>query len=162
MSGMRIPMDRVMGFVIAMAAVGFFWLFLTKTKTGNSIRAVSEHETGAMLVGINLNNIHTLTFALSSMLAAIAGAALLSITPAYPSMGMVTLYKSWTVVILVGLGNVGATLIGGLLLGMVETISIYSLGAGWQDVVTLVIIIIVLLIKPSGLFGKAVKGVWER
>jgi branched-chain amino acid transport system permease protein len=162
MSGMTIPMDRIMGFVIAMLSVGFFWLFFTKTRTGNSIRAVSEHEVGATLVGINLNRIHTLTFALSCMLAAIAGAALLSIAPAHPNMGMAALYKSWTVVILVGLGNIGATLFGGLLLGMLETISIYSLGAGWQDLVTLVLIIIVLIIKPSGLFGKAVKGVWER
>lgn len=155
--GMNISADRIIGFVIAMVAVGVFWLFLKKTKIGNAISAVSEHETGAMLMGIDLNKIHTLTFALSCMLAAIAGAALLSINPAYPTMGLQPLYKSWFVVILVGLGNIEATIIGGFLVGMIEAISSYSLGVAWQDVVCLSIIILILLFKPSGLFGKSLK-----
>jgi len=156
-SGMNISMDRIVGFLIAMLSVAVFWLFLKKTKTGNAILAVSEHETGAMLMGIELNKIHTLTFALSSMLAAIAGAALLSIIPAYPTMGLQPLYKSWFVVILVGLGNIEATIIGGFLVGLIEAIASFSLGAMWQDVISLSIIILVLLIKPTGLFGKKLK-----
>ncbi len=159
---MSISIDRALAFVIAMMVVGLFWMFLTKTKTGNSIRAVAENETGAMIVGVDLNRVHTLTFALSCMLAAIAGAVLLSITPAYPMMGMQPLYKSWFVVILVGMGNVGATVIGGLIVGLIEAISYYSLGAGWQDVVSLSVIMAVLLFKPSGIFGKEVKGIWEK
>lgn len=156
-AGLSISTDRIVGFLIAMASVAIFWLFLKKTKTGNAIRAVSEHETGAMLMGIELNKIHTLTFALSSMLAAIAGAALLSIIPAFPTMGLTPLYKSWFVVILVGLGNIQATIIGGLLVGVIEAVASFSLGAMWQDVVSLSIIILVLLIKPTGLFGKKTK-----
>lgn len=156
-ASLSISTDRIVGFLIAMASVAFFWLFLKRTKTGNAIRAVSEHETGAMLMGIQLNKIHTLTFALSSMLAAIAGAALLSIIPAYPTMGLTPLYKSWFVVILVGLGNIQATIIGGLLVGVIEAVASFSLGAMWQDVVSLSIIILVLLIKPTGLFGKKTK-----
>lgn len=159
---MNIANDRIVGFVIAIVVVAIFWLFLTKTKTGNSIRAVAENETGAVLAGINLNRVHTLTFALSCMLAAIAGAALLSINPAYPTMGLAPLYKSWFVVILVGLGNIGATIVGGLIVGILEAATYYNLGAGWMDVVSLTIIILILLVKPSGLFGKAVKGIWER
>ncbi len=162
LSGMNVSYDRLAGFMVAVVTVALFWAFLNKTKTGNSIRAVSEDETGAMLVGINLNKIHTLTFAIACMLAAIAGAALLSINPAYPTMGLAPLYKSWFVVILVGMGNVGGTIIGGLIVGMVEAISYYSFGSGWQDVVSLLVIIVILLVKPSGLFGKDVKGVWER
>lgn len=156
-AGLSVSTDRIVGFLIAMASVAFFWLFLKKTRTGNAIRAVSEHETGAMLMGIELNKIHTLTFALSSMLAAIAGAALLSVIPAYPTMGMQPLYKSWFVVILVGLGNIQATIIGGFLVGLIEAVSSFSLGAMWQDVVSLSIIILVLLVKPTGLFGKKMK-----
>lgn len=140
-----------------MASVAVFWLFLKKTKTGNAIWAVSEHETGAMLMGIELNKIHTLTFALSSMLAAIAGAALLSIIPAYPTMGLQPLYKSWFVVMLVGLGNIEATIIGGFMVGLIEAVASFSLGAMWQDVICLSIIILVLLFKPAGLFGKKLK-----
>jgi len=155
--GLNISIDRVVGFVIAMVAVAVFYLFLKKTKTGNAILAVSEHETGAMLMGIELNRIHTLTFALSSMLAAIAGAALLSIIPAYPTMGLQPLYKSWFVVILVGLGNIEATIVGGFIVGLIEVISTFSMGAMWQDVISLSLIILVLLFKPSGIFGKKIK-----
>ncbi|MDW7730589.1 MAG: branched-chain amino acid ABC transporter permease [Bacillota bacterium] len=157
-----ISIDRFAAFIIAMVTVVFFWAFLHKTKTGNSIRAVSEDENGAMLVGINLNKVHTLTFSLGAMLAAIAGAALLSINPAYPTIGLAPLYKSWYVVILVGMGNIWGTIIGGFLVGLIEAFSYYNLGAGWQDVVSLVIIMLILALKPSGLFGKSVKGVWDR
>lgn len=161
-SSMSISMDRAAAFLVGIVIAVLFWLFLKYTQTGNAIRAVSEDESGAVLVGVNLNHIHTLTFGLSSMLAAIAGGILLSITPAYPLMGMQPLYKSWFVVILVGMGNVGATFIGGMLVGIIEAVSYYVLGAGWQDVVSLCVIMLVLLIKPSGLFGGNVRGVWER
>ncbi len=157
-----VSIDRFAGFVIAMATVALFYLFLHKTKTGNSIRAVSEDEDGAMLVGIKMNKVHTLTFALGALLAAIAGAALLSINPAYPTMGLAPLYKSWFVVILVGMGNVWGTVIGGFIVGIVEAFSYYNLGAGWQDVVSLMVIITILALKPSGIFGKSVRGVWDR
>jgi branched-chain amino acid transport system permease protein len=63
---------------------------------------------------------------------------------------------------LVGLGNVEGAIIGGFLVGMLETGSYYYLGSGWQDVITLFVLILILLFKPSGLFGSEVKGVWER
>lgn len=158
----NIPADRIVAFILAIVAVITFWLFLARTRTGRSIRAVAQDETAAMLVGIDLDRIHNLTFALSCMLAGLAGALLLSLNPAYPTMGLVPLYKAWYVVILVGLGNVTAPVVGGFIVGMLETFSYYFLGAGWQDVISLTVIIIILLVKPSGLFGTGVKGVWER
>ncbi len=162
LGGIGISVDRLMAFVLAMLAVLIFWLFLTYTRTGNAIRAVSESETGARLIGINLNFIHTLTFALSCMLVAIAGAVLLPINPAYPMMGLQPLYKSWFVVILVGLGNVSATLAGGLIVGLIEAFSAYYLGTGWMDVASLSVICLILIFKPSGIFGSKVRGVWEQ
>lgn len=159
---MSISMDRVVGFGIAMVSIAFFWLFLARTRTGRAIRAVAEDETGAQLVGINLDRIQSLTFALSTMLAALAGASLLSINPAHPSMGSEALYKSWYVVILSGLGNVGGAIPGGFLLGILETLSYYVFGSGWQDVISLSVLIVILLVKPGGLFGSEVKGIWER
>jgi branched-chain amino acid transport system permease protein len=160
--GMDIAKDRVMGFAISMIAILVFWFFLNKTKTGRAIRAVSLDETGAKLMGIDLNKIHTLTFALSAALAAIAGASLLSITPASPMMGQVPLLKSWFVLILVGMGNVDASIWGGFILGLLETFAYFQLGAGWQDAVSLGLIILILLFKPAGLFAKkGVKTVWE-
>jgi branched-chain amino acid transport system permease protein len=154
---MEISNDRIFGFIIACISIGIFVLFLNKTKIGRAIRAVSMDETGASLVGVNLNIIHTLTFGLSCMLAAMAGACLLSLSPAFPTMGSNPLMKSWFVLILVGMGNIGASIIGGLIVGLLETISYFQFGAGWQDVISLIVIIIILLVKPNGIFGK--KGV---
>jgi branched-chain amino acid transport system permease protein len=149
-------------FLIAIVTMAAFWLFLRRTQTGRAIRAVSQEERGATLVGINLNNIHTLTFALSCMLAGVAGGSLLSITQAYPAMGAKPLLASWLVVIMVGLGNVSGSIIGGLIVGILEAASYYFLGAGWQNVVSLIVLILILLFKPSGLLGTEVKGVLER
>lgn len=161
-SSMSISMDRVVGFLIAVVAIAAFVFFLNKTRTGRAIRAVSQDETGASLVGINLNQIQTLTFALSAMLAAVAGACLLSINPAYPMMGVQPLYKSWFVLILVGMGNVGGSIIGGLIVGLLETVTYTYFGGGWQDVISLSVIILILLFKPNGLFGaKGVKSAVE-
>ncbi|HWR38156.1 MAG TPA: branched-chain amino acid ABC transporter permease [Patescibacteria group bacterium] len=156
-SGLAISYDRIVGFGIAMLTIMLFWFFLSKTQMGRAIRAVSQDEAGASLVGVNLNTIHTLTFALSCLLAGAAGAILLSIIPAYPGMGVQPLYKSWFVLILVGMGNLGASIWGGFLVGLLETVSYIKFGAGWQDVVSLVVIILILIFKPRGLFAK--KGV---
>ncbi len=161
-SGMRIPMDRVMSFVIALLAILAFWSFLKWTNTGRAIRAVAQDETGAMLVGIDLDRIRMVTFGLSTLLAAMAGASLLSIVPGHPTMGAEPLYKSWYVVILGGLGSLGAAIPAGFLVGMIETFSTYAFGAAWENVVSLSLIIAILIFKPSGLFGSEVKGIWEK
>jgi branched-chain amino acid transport system permease protein len=115
-----------------------------------------------MLMGINLRSVYTLTFALGTMLAGLAGASLLSINPAYPYMGLVPVWKSWFVLILVGLGNVYGSIIGGFIVGILETVSHFYVGAAWQDIGSLAVIITLLIVKPTGLFGSSVKGVWER
>lgn len=161
-TSMQIANDRIVAFVIAIFAIALLWYFLTYSRTGRAIRAVSQDETGAILMGIDLNWIHTLTFSLSCLLAAIAGASLLSINPAFPTMGVIPLYKSWFVLILVGMGNIWGTIYGGLIVGLLETVSIKLFGAGWQDVISLTVIILILVFKPSGLFAKkGVKSVLE-
>jgi branched-chain amino acid transport system permease protein len=72
-------------------------------------------------------------------------------------MGLAPLYKSWYVVILVGLGNVAAAIPGGFIVGLIETISYYAFGAGWQEVVNLSILILILLVRPAGLFGSRMR-----
>ena len=87
-------------------------------RTGRAIRAVAQDETGAQLVGIDLDFIHTLTFALATATAAMAGAALLYMFQAYPTVGLKPLYLSWYVVMLVGLGNVYGAVIGGFIVAL--------------------------------------------
>ena len=160
--GMAIAADRLVGLGIAILAILALWFFLQKTNTGRAIRAVSQDERGAMLVGIKLDRIYTLTFALGSMFAGLGGASLLSLTPAYPYAGVRPLISSWFVVTIVGLGSVSGAIVGGFLVGVFESLSYYFLGQGWQDVASLAMLILLLLFKPSGLFGTKVKGVLER
>lgn len=160
--GTGVSIDRIVGFLIAIVVIIAFWLFLQKTKPGKAMRAAAQDEQGAMLVGIDLEKTRTLTLGLSGMLAGIAGACLLPINPAFPNMGQLWLNKSWFVVILVGLGNIGAAIPGGFIVGMLESISYYFLSAGWQEVLSLSLLTLILVIKPSGIFGSEVKGALER
>ena len=153
----NVAYDRLVAFCIAMVTLVAFWLFLKKTRTGISILAVADDETGAMLMGVDIKKIHTLTYALSCMLAALAGGALLSVTPAYPTMGTAPNLAAWFTVILVGVGNLSAVIVGGFMVGLIEVFSTYIFGAAWQNVVSLSVIILILLFKPNGLFGRKQK-----
>lgn len=160
--GVNISVDRLFAFALAMVTIGLFWFFMRRTRTGRAIRAVAQDETGAQMVGINLDNIQTLTLSLSAGLAAMAGASLLFIFPAYPTAGLKPLYVAWYVVILVGLGNVSAAVVGGFMVALLQTLTSYYIGVGWEDVIPTAIIIIMLIFKPSGLFGSEVKGILEQ
>ena len=159
---MAVATDRVVAFAIAIGSIVIFWWFLKQTNLGRAIRAVSQDERGALLVGINLDHIHTLAFGLGCMLAGLGGASLLSLTPAYPYAGLKPLIRSWFVVTIMGLGSVGGAIVGGLIVGILESLTFYFLGQGWQDVASLLVLIALLLIKPSGLFGSEVKGALEK
>jgi branched-chain amino acid transport system permease protein len=160
--GLNVSADRVIAFGIALLAIAAMWLFLQKSRTGRAIRAVSQDEQGAVLAGIHLDSIHTLTFALGSMLAGLGGASLLSLSPAYPYGGNKPLIASWFVVTVAGLGNVQGAVIGGFIVGLFESVSYFFLGQGWQEVASLALLIVLLLFKPTGLFGTQIKSVWER
>jgi branched-chain amino acid transport system permease protein len=160
--GVTLAVDRVMVFLIAMVVLAAFALFLQRTRTGRAMRAVSMDETGAQMAGISLNGVYRLTLGLSSALAALAGASLLWLLPATPTVGQAPLLVAWYVVILAGLGNVQGAIIGGFLVAMIQQFTAYYVSLDWVDVVPTAFIILVLLFKPSGLFGSEVKGVWEQ
>lgn len=153
----NVSYDRLVAFGVAMVTLAIFWLFLKKTKTGISILAVADDETGAKLMGVDIKRIHTLTYAMGCMLAALAGGALISITPAYPTMGTAPNLAAWFVVILVGVGNLSAVIVGGFLVGIFEVAASYIAGAAWQNVISLSVIVFILLFKPNGLFGRKQK-----
>jgi len=160
--GVPISVDRAMVFVIAMVTIVAFSVFLQRTRTGRAMRAVSQDETGAQMAGISLNRIFVLTMGLSLALAALAGAALLFMFPSFPDVGIQPLYIAWYVVILAGLGNVQGAIIGAFIVALLQTLAVYYVGLGWVDVLPTGFIILILLFKPSGLFGSEVKGVWEQ
>jgi len=160
--GVSVSVDRAMVFVIAMIMIAVFAVFLQRTRMGRAMRAVSQDETGAQMAGIDLNRIFVLTMGLSCALAALAGAALLFMYPSFPDVGIQPLYLAWYVVILAGLGNVQGAIIGAFIVALLQTLAVYYVGLGWVDVLPTAFIILILLFKPSGLFGSEVKGVWEQ
>ena len=160
--GVSVSVDRAAVFVIAMVVIGLFSLFLLRTRTGRAMRAVAQDEAGAQMAGISLNRIFVLTMGLSCGLAAFAGASLLSLFPSYPDVGLQPLYLAWYVVILAGLGNVQGAIIGAFIVSLIQTLSVYYVGIDWVDVLPTLFIILILLFRPSGLFGSEVKGVWEQ
>jgi branched-chain amino acid transport system permease protein len=162
MFGIRIAVERLVAFGLAMLTIFALWLFLQKTRTGRAIRAVSQDETGAQLVGINLNNIYSLTFALATATAAMAGAALLFMFQAYPTVGLKPLYFAWYVVMLVGLGNIAGAIIGGFIVALLQTATQQFFGISWEDVIPTFVMVLVLIVAPSGIFGSEVKGVQEQ
>jgi branched-chain amino acid transport system permease protein len=160
--GAYMSVDRLVAFAISMVTIGALWFFLRRTRVGRAIRAVSQDETGAQLVGINLNFIQTLTFSLATAMASISGASLLFLFQAYPTVGGTPLYYAWYVVMMAGLGNVVGAIIGGFIVAMLQTATQLFVAVSWTTVLPTVVMILVLLIAPSGIFGSEVKGVQEQ
>ena len=157
-----ISFDRFFVFILAMAVLGAFWLFMKSSRFGQAIRAVSQDETGARMVGININVIQTLTLALSSALAALAGACLLFMYPAYPTVGLGPLYNSWFIVILAGMANVAGAAVGAFVVALLQVLTAVYFGEGWEYAVPAACIILVLMIRPSGIFGSEVRGILDQ
>lgn len=162
MFGVRISVDRLWAFGIAILTLILLTLFLQRTRTGRAIRAVSQDETGAQMMGINLNFINSLTFSLATGTAAMAGAALLFMFQAYPTVGLKPLYLAWYVVMLVGLGNIYGAIVGGFIVALLQTATQQYIGIAWELVVPTIVMILVLILAPSGIFGSEVKGVHEQ
>jgi len=130
-------------------------LLIHRTRLGRAMRATFQDADTAALMGVRVRRIHTATFAIGSGLAAAAGALLGPIFIVYPSMGDLASLKAFSVVILGGLGNIGGATVGGLVLGIAEELGAGYVSSGYRDAVGFVIIIAVLLVRPSGLFARA-------
>ncbi len=157
-----ISRDRAMAFVIAAIIVAMFWFFMTYTRTGMAIRAVSQDITGAQIVGIDIEKIVLLTISLACALSAVAGGSLLFMYPSYPTVGLEPLYMAWFVVILSGLGNILGAVAGAFMVALLKAITVEYVGAGWDFVVPSALIMIILIFKPSGIFGSDVRGALDQ
>jgi branched-chain amino acid transport system permease protein len=146
---------RVFVVVSALALIAAAWLLIQRTRLGRAMRATFQDRETAALMGVKIDRIHTVTFAFGSALAAAAGALLGPVFLAYPSMGDLASLKAFSVVILGGLGNLPGATLGGLILGVAEELGAGYVSSGYRDAVGFVIIILVLLLRPSGLFARA-------
>jgi branched-chain amino acid transport system permease protein len=150
-----ISYDRLVILGVSFLAVAALWAFVRFTDIGKAIRATAQDPEAAQTLGIDIERIYTFAFGLGALMAGLAGALLLPILPAYPTVGAQPVLKSFAVVILGGLGNVPGAVAGGALLGIVEAFAVFFLSAGWQSVLTPLLIVVVLLFRPSGLFSSA-------
>jgi branched-chain amino acid transport system permease protein len=146
---------RVFVVLTALALIGLSWLLIQKTRLGTAMRATFQDRETAALMGVRIGRIHTATFAFGSALAAAAGALLGSTFIVNPSMGDLASLKAFSVVILGGLGNLAGATLGGLILGVAEELGAGYVSSGYRDAVGFVIIILVLLLRPSGLFARS-------
>jgi branched-chain amino acid transport system permease protein len=141
-------------FAIVITA-GAFW-FLQKTRLGKALRAVSQSREVAQVCGVDVQRIHMLAFGFASALAAAGGSLVAVMVAIQPEMGQVYTFKSFLVIVLGGAGNYPGALVGGLLLGLVEQLSSLFLTTQVNEAVAYVLLVLVLLVRPTGLFkGRA-------
>ena len=133
-------------------------LFTGKTRMGKAMRAVSEDRDAAQLMGINVNSTISMTFAIGSALAAIAGVLLCSTVPTLqPTTGSMPGIRAFTAAVFGGIGSIPGAMLGGILLGIIETFSKAYLSTQFSDAIVFLVLILVLLVKPAGLMGKTVQ-----
>lgn len=146
---------RIFVFVVSGLLILGAHLLLSRTKLGRAMRATFQDRETAALMGVSIERIHTVTFAFGAGLAAAAGALLGPVFLLYPSMGDLASLKAFSVVILGGLGNFGGAALGGLVLGIAEELGAGYISSGYRDAVGFLMIVAVLLLRPSGLFARA-------
>ena len=133
-------------------------LFTGKTKIGKSMRAVAEDRAAAQLMGINVNRTISTTFAIGSCLAAVAGVLLCSTVPTLmPTTGSMPGIRAFTAAVFGGIGSIPGAMLGGVLLGIIETFTKAYLSTEFSDAIVFLVLIVVLLVKPAGLLGKQIQ-----
>jgi branched-chain amino acid transport system permease protein len=153
--GLVIPVVRLATLTLAFVLIGLLHWFLRRARWGRAIRAVAEDWESALLAGIDVRRAYLLVFALGTALAGAAGHLVSIAYSISPSIGLEWTLKAVIVVVLAGLGSMGGTLAGGLVLGLAEALGAALLGGPYREVVGLAIFFCVLVARPQGLFGRA-------
>ncbi|MGZ4807716.1 MAG: branched-chain amino acid ABC transporter permease [Thermoanaerobaculia bacterium] len=153
--GISISSPLAISFGITVAITAALSWFLLKTNTGQAIRATAQDREAATLMGINVRRMSIIAFGLGSALAGTAGALIAPTYYIFPQVGSIFTLKAFVITVLGGMGSVIGAMLGGVLIGMAESIGGAYFGSGWKEVVVFVLFLLVLLFKPSGLLGKS-------
>ncbi len=152
---LQISAETIVTIAVSIVIMVVLMWFVKKTKPGHAMQAVSEDRGAAQLMGINVNGIISLTFAIGSALAAVAGALLLSSYPTLiPTTGAMPGIKAFTAAVFGGIGSIPGAFLGGILLGIIENLSKAYISTQLSDAIVFLVLIIVLLVRPTGLLGK--------
>jgi len=150
---------RFAAFVATLVALGLFFLFIRKTWLGMALRAAADSRVGVQTAGVDVQRLDQFAFGGGVALAALAGALLAPVFLVYPTDGAMTTVKGFEIIIIGGLGSIPGALIGGVLLGVVESLGTVMLAPQYQNAYGFLLVLIVLLIRPVGLFGKRLREV---
>jgi len=150
----RIPIRLLVAFGTALLLTGGLALYLAKTFTGRAIKAVAQDGVALRLMGANPVRIKQWAFGIATGVTAIAGAMLIVVGPVDPNLDRVYIGRTFCVVVLAGLGSMGGTLVAGLVLGVTESIVLTMFGASWAPAVAFGLLLLMLGVRPQGLFGR--------
>ena len=152
--GSVFPANRLVAAAVALAVSLAFYVFLQQSFLGKAIRALMQDPEGAQLAGINLSRVHGLCFGIGIAMSAVTGSLISMLFELTPFIGLPYTVTALVVVILGGLGNVAGSLLGGLILGLVETASVYLAASDIRLIASYAVLSVILILKPSGLFGR--------
>jgi branched-chain amino acid transport system permease protein len=155
--GINISFTRLMVSFVTLIATGAVFLFLKKTMLGKAVRGVSEDTRAAALLGISPSRVSAATFAIGMALGGIGGVATSITYPFDPYFGFLFSLKALIAVAFGGLGSVEGALLGGIILGVLESLSSYTISAGWADAIAYAAFLLILIFRPEGLFGRSVE-----
>ncbi len=152
--GLSVSQPLLISFVITVAITAGLVLFLLRTDTGQAIRATAQDREAAQLMGINVQRMSVLAFGLGAALAGTAGALVSPTYYIFPQVGSAFTLKAFVIVVLGGMGSVAGATLGGILIGVVESLAAVYVASGLKELVVFVLFLVLLLVKPSGLLGK--------
>jgi branched-chain amino acid transport system permease protein len=154
MGTLRVPYTRLGVFVFALTLTLALFLFMNRTKLGNAIKATSFDKEAAGLTGVDVSRIYAITFGIGAAMAGMAGTLISVVHSFSPVIGGVFTMKAFVVVILGGLGSIPGAIVGGLILGIAENFASVLLGPGYMDAVSFILLVVILVLRPRGVFGK--------
>ncbi len=155
--GLVFPYTRLASLALGCLAILLLDRLLQRTYLGKSIRATAEDWRAAALAGINIRRTYLITFAVGAALAGIAGSMVSIGSSIAPTLGAAWTLKALVVIVLAGMGNIVGAFAAGILLGAAEAVSTYVFGSVWREVVGLVLFLLVLLVRPQGVFGRRLR-----
>ena len=154
LGAVSVAWTRVFVFFVTLVLIAATYALINHTRLGKAMRATFQDRDTAALMGVQIGTVHTATFALGSGLAAAAGALLGPVFVAYPTMGDLAATKAFAIVILGGLGSIAGATAGGFILALAEELGAGYISSGYRDAVGFLLIIVILIFKPTGLFAR--------
>jgi branched-chain amino acid transport system permease protein len=154
LGSMFVSVPKLYGFITALVTTGVIHWFLQRTIMGRAIRATSMDREAASLMGINQYRIYNVTFGIGAATAGIAAVTLIPFNNVFPTVGVLFDIKGFIIVVLGGLGSISGALIGGIIIGLIESVGPQFMTATWTEAIVYGLFLIVLFVKPSGLFGQ--------